>query len=262
MDPLSAAQFGIGAIQGLSSIFGNKAAALRRQQQMIMGQRALEMVTNAAHRRAAARQGLLSSAGVAGSDLLNYGRGLGSTLAASGVTNSSALAGAVAAAKARSDAQLLGMGQQMDAQISQQNASDLSSLRQMQYGNLDERIASADAQRAGSIAGLANLAKLGQEAFGSRAASPQSPAGGSGFMSGRATDLSWPSQPSSWQDYALFNNGNVNLAPLSVRSELQRRTRNLLSPTNVYNLQGQGPAYSGSFGASAPRRYVAVSTLK
>lgn len=257
MDPLSAAQFGIGAIQGLSSIFGNKAAALRRQQQMIMGQRALEMVTNAAHRRAAARQGLLSSAGVAGSDLLNYGRGLGSTLAASGVTNSSALAGAVAAAKARSDAQLLGMGQQMDAQISQQNASDLSSLRQMQYGNLDEQIASADAQRAGSIAGLANLAKLGQEAFGQSPVKP--PPGGSGFTSGRAIDLSWPSQPSSWQDYALFNSGN--LATPSFSSEFQRRTRNLLSPTNVYNLQGQGPAYSGSFGASAPRRYLSVGTL-
>ena len=117
MDPFSAAQMGIGAVSGISSLFGmlGDAAAKRRAEmarQQAITDMGAQLDTQSQNMMQNNARNLSSATGQGGDAVASLGRRLAASMAGAGVYNSSATAGAMAQAQANEGAQLAGLGAQ------------------------------------------------------------------------------------------------------------------------------------------------------
>lgn len=190
MDPIS---IGLGVISGLSSLgglLGGEAAKRRAEQAR---QRALldyaTSIDQAYQNQMQANQhSLYAAAGLGGDAIHAMGARFGDSLAASGVYNSSAVAGALANAQHSQDQSLAGLAFQNTNAAKQAYSEGQRTLSQLRLGQANQQYGEASSQLAGSQQGLSSflgsLAQYGLARSGANQvqASLSRPAGGYGNM--------------------------------------------------------------------------------
>lgn len=200
MFPLAAVTTGVSALGAIQGLLGGNAAAARArkaQEQAIRDMEA-ENAQYESNQFGAGRRGLYDLTGTLRDNLEQGGRGLGSSLAAAGVYNSSATAGALAN-EATSNNQTLGAySTNLSDMLSNLHSRNSNQINSLKFGLASDQLGQAQQQQAGSAGGFASLlGSLGQFNLGQEGADIGRKAGdaGNGMQNGTPSVLSMPTVP-------------------------------------------------------------------